>query len=512
MRLKNTIRNATVAFAGQIVFQILHFISRIIFVRLLGVEYLGANSLFNDILSMLSVAELGIGTAIVFAMYKPMAEENYEKLHQLADFYRNAYRIIGTIMIVAGVALIPFLRFLISAEDAGNVKNLEVIYLLVLTNSVVTYFFSYKTTLLTVAQEAYIESFSSTCFRLIQTVGQIIILLLTHNYLLYLSVQVICTVAHNVVVSSIAARRFPFVNQRVKESLPGEERKQLFKNVRALIMHRLGNFFVNGTDNILITKFLGLAVSGIYSNYRTLIVTVNSFTNILFNAMTASIGNLNATADREVTRKVFEKINFMTFWISTFTSVCFLCLFNPFITISYGKDLMLPFSTVCVIVLNYYLTLLRQPVLVFRNALGLYWYDRFKPIVESVINIVASLILLQYIGLAGVLVGTAISTLGVVLWVEPRILYKFGFETPVRLYFGKYIEYFLVCLINCALCFMLCTWLPWTSEITNFIFRILLCLLAPNMVLWLLYHKKEEYRYFIDLIVSKLRNKYGAER
>ena len=262
-RLENAIRNVVVGVGGQLILLLLQFINRSIFISTLGKNYLGTNGLFSDILSMLSVAELGIGTAIVYAMYQPMANSDWTGLARLVNFYRKTYRWIGILIAIIGTALTPFLHYLI--QDGGSgVEHLQLIYLLILANSVVTYFFSYKITILTVAQQGYVNALVTTGVKILQLAVQAFFLVTTHNYLLYLLLQLICTIATNVITSRIAVKRFPEVFNDTKSEIALNEKKSLFRNVRALLMHRLGSFFVNGTDNIIISKFFGLAVYGIY--------------------------------------------------------------------------------------------------------------------------------------------------------------------------------------------------------------------------------------------------------
>lgn len=506
-RLENTIRNVTVGLGSNLLLLLLQFVNRSVFVSVLGKNYLGTNGLFNDILSMLSVAELGLGTAIVYAMYKPMANGNKTELAKLVNFYRKAYQLIGGLISITGVVLTPFLGYLIQGGGT-EVEHLQLIYLLTLANSTVTYFFSYKTTLLTVAQMEYIQSIITTVFNILRIVFQIVFVLLTSNYILYLVIQLLCTLGSNIVASKEAERRFADVLQQREVSLPLDERKTLFKNVRALLLHRLGSFFVNGTDNIIISKFLGLAISGIYSNYTLLLGSVKGFIALIFNALTASVGNLNAVESKEKGLEVFNKINFMGFWIACFCSCCFFSLLNPFIYILCKGDTSYLFDMpiVAVIVLNFYLSQMRNPIHTFKNAMGLYWYDRWKPIAESVINIVISLLLVVKIGFAGVIIGTSISTVSVVLAVEPRIIYHYGYGVSVKPYFVQYFQYFFVTVLCCGITYGL------TSRISDwswigFAFRTGISVIVPNMILLLLYHHTKEYQYFKTIIWNRVKRK-----
>lgn len=504
-RTKNTILNAVVGVIGQLVVLLLQFLNRNIFIVTLGRDYLGTNGLFSDILSMLSVAELGLGTAIIFAMYKPMAEGDNRGLAKLVRFYRSAYFEIGSIFLGVGILLTPFLRYLIKDGGSG-VEHLQIIYLLVLVNSAIGYFFSYKVTLITVAQKSYISSLVTICFKVLQSVAQIVILLLTHNYILYLCVQVLCTVGTNLVCSWISTKKFRDVFAVKDAQLSKEEKKGLFRNVKALLLHRMGSFFVNGTDNIIISKFLGLAVSGVYSNYKMVLMSVCSFVTPVFDGLTASVGNLNVLESREKNKRVFEKVNFMAFWIACFCCCCFSALMNPFIYLLSGNDAsyLVELPVLGVIILNFYLSQMRTPVLTFKNAMGLYWQDRWKPLIEAAINIAVSLFLVEKIGFIGVLIGTSISTVSVVIAVEPYVVYKYGFEMSVKSYFRSYAEYLAVTAALCCITYKTADILIAAEGWIGIFERLAICLILPNLLLFLIYHRTEEFRYFVEILMNFL--------
>ena len=497
MRLKKSLQNVSAGIFRQMLGICLNFVNRTIFIYTLGYEYLGVNGLFGDILSMLSVAELGIGTAIAYSMYKPMAEGDETKLYALAQIYKKTYILIGSIVAMVGVGLTPVLEFFI--KDASGVRQLEAIYLLVLANSVVSYFYSYKITLLTVAQKAYKESLVRSFVNVIQVVGQIVYLLLTKDYIGYLVLQLLGTLTVNVIVSRMAEREFPFIRENRSASLEQEEKGTLIKNVRALVLHKMGNFFVNGTDNILISKLVGLVINGIYANYLLIIRSIRGVTYLIFSALTSSVGNLNALEEKDVVLDRFYKVYFMGYWLTTFCAASLLCLLNPFIHTMWGETLDM--IVVVIIVLNFYLSEMRNPVMIFKDAMGLYWQDRYKPLFESLVNIVASIILGKYLGILGVLIGTAISAAGVVCWLEPLVLYRHGFLRSSREYFLRYLRDGAV-----AIGIILLTWgISNAMSVEGWVGIVctaVICLIVPNTALVLIYHRTKEYRYFVQIAVS----------
>ena len=282
------------------------------------------------------------------------------------------------------------------------------------------------------------------------------------------------------------------------------------QNVRALILHKMGNFFVNGTDHLIISKFLGLLISGVYDNYLLIVKSIRGFTYLIFNSLTASVGNLNATESKDEVVDRFQKIYFLGYWLTTFCAVSLLCLLNPFIDQLWGRTFEMP--VVIVIVLNFYLAEMRNPVMIFKDALGLYWQDRYKPLFESAVNIIASLFLGRYLGILGVLIGTALSAVLVVCWLEPLVLYRFGFLRPVGGYFARYLRDAVAAMGICCATLLLCESISGEGWL-GIVERALFCTALPNLLLWLLYHKTKEYRYFWKIAVSiigSLKNQFSS--
>jgi len=445
-RIKNTIKNTSVGIIAQVVTILINFINRTIFIRFLGVEYLGISGLLSNILSMLSLAELGIGVAIVFNLYKPLLDNNRKKIKALMHFYQQAYRIIGIVVLILGLCLIPFLDVII--KEQPDVPYFNVIYVLFLLNTVVSYFFAYKRSIFSADQKEYQNTMNRTFFSIIQSVLQFLVLLIFKNYLLYLCVVIICTLASNIHISIVCDKQYPYLKNN-KEQLDKFEKRSLMKYVFAQMSHKVGGVVVSGTDNILISAFVtnGLTVVGLYSNYLLLINAIRSMLNIVFNSVMASVGNLNAEDNSQKSKAVFDKMFFLNMCFFGITSCCFWNLLDDFITLWIGESYLLQREVMLVIVVNYYITGMRQSCITFNTTLGLFWNDRFKPWIESLINLIGSLILIKYFGFLGVLLGTLVSTLLTSFWVEPVILYKHGFRKNVLDYFKKYFTYAVVILL-----------------------------------------------------------------
>ena len=502
MRIKNSIKNVIFGIGGEIFTTLLSFISRTIFIHILGVEYLGVNGLFSNILSMLSLAELGVGSAIIYNMYKPLAEKNKEQLKSLMRLYKNAYTLIGVTIALIGLAITPFLSFII--KDKPDVPYLTFIYLLFLLNSVISYFFVYKSSLIIADQKNYIVTIQRQKFMLIQTILQIIILLTTKNYIIYLLIQIVCSFLLNLSLSKRADKIYPFLKESNVRSLDKNNKNKIFKHVAAMMSHKVGGVVVNGTDNILISSFIGVSWVGLYSNYVMITQIVNKFLGQIFNALTASVGNLNAENNIEKSFNVYKKILFINFWLYGCSTICLFILFNPFIKLWIGEKFLFDQSIVLIIILNFYLMGMRQTTITFNTTLGLFWNDRYKPWAEAIINIIVSIVLMQKVGVIGVLLGTTVSTITTSLWVDPYILFKHGFNKKVSIYFKDYVRYSIITLIAGIISYYSVAIIG-GNNLVSLLLKGLIGILIINLVFFLSCFKSDEFKYIKELVSGIIR-------
>lgn len=480
-----SIKNTYIGIIAQLITYVLTFINRTIFIRYLDVVYLGCNGLFGNILSMLSLAELGIGTAIVFCLYKPLAEGNKQKVCAYMNSYQQAYRIIAIVVAIAGFSLVPFLDKIVAGNPGISFDEIRVIYILFLSNSVLSYFFTYKRSLFSAAQMEYKNTINNTLFAFIRNVLQLIVLIVSHSYYAYLIVMIGCTVISNIVISYECNKIFPYLKNST-DRLEKKEKIQLYKYVLAQSSHKVGGIVVSGTDNLLITMLVqnGLNLVGLYSNYLMVTTTINSLMNIVTRSLTGSIGNLNTDANMDKRKKVFDELMFIIALFYIVVSVCIACLIQDFIALWLGKKYLLEFGTIIVVIVNFYIAGMRTPCQLFNTTLGLFWNDRYKPWIEATINLIASFFLIKHYGLMGVFLGTLISTVCTSLWVEPYILYKHGFNMPLADYFKMYFIYGSEMLVIFVVCFFIGKIIPvsnWILWITKggflFIVAVMLALL-----------------------------------
>lgn len=495
MRTRNSFFNFLANTGSTVINIILSFICRTVFIAMLGKTYLGVNGLFSNILSVLSLAELGIGGAMIFHMYEPVAKEDHKATRELMNLYKRLYAMVALVIAVAGVCLTPFLGYLIKDQnDTGlGMDYLTIVYLLYLFNTVSSYFFCYKRSITEAHQKAYINVGVGSCIQIVQFIVQILVLVLTKNFIAYLLVQIACNVLTNILTAYLADRLYPYMKEDRKSLPPKETRKHIYKHVGAMFLHRLGDVVVNNTDNLIMSAFVGLGSVGIYSNYLLIETSINTALNGVFGAFTASVGNLGATENKEHVFRVYKVINFLGFVLYGYCTIAFLVMYNPFIEVWAGADYLFPMSIVLIMEMNFYVRGMRKATLTFRDAMGLYWYDRYKPIFEVIINLVVSLVLVMKIGVAGILLGTLISNLSTCFWIEPLVTYRYGFEQKVSHFFKTYAVYTLTVVGVGGFTYWLCDHFT-MGGITEVIWKLIVCTVVYNGIVVLLYYRTDEFQ------------------
>ena len=505
-RVQNVKRNTTysiVKFAVQLVLQ---FVLRTVLIYTLGAKYLGVNGLFTNIFSLLNLAELGIGSAIVFSMYKPIAEGNTEQVKALNNLYKKLYFVIALVVGVLGAAITPFLPYLITGDTTGLEVNIYIVYLLFLANTLVGYFSAHKRSLLFAFQRNDVENKVKSGTLIVSTVLQIVALLLFRNFYAYVILMVVGTLLDCILVQVFANKLYPEINGKA-EPLNPVIKKEITKNVAAMSMHKIGYAVVFSTDNILISALVSYIVLGYYSNYVLITESISTFISLLITALQASVGNYMATQSNKEVHTFYKKSNFALSWLIGFCTISLICLFQPFMYIWTGNmEYILPNLSVLLIVISFYLRKMRTNTIMFRDCAGLMWKDRWSPIAEAAINLGASIVLAKFMGLNGIILGTIISTVVAPLWVEPFVLYKHYFKKSVWRYFGKYAFYTVVTVGAGALTYWLCSLLPFAG-IGWFVLKCGICLVVPNVIFLLCYFKTSEFKGVIGLAKQVLKRK-----
>lgn len=499
-RTINSIKNIMAGFVGQLIQTLLGFLNRTIFIKFLATEYLGISGLFSNILSMLSLAELGVGTAIIYALYKPLADNNEKQLTILMRFYAKAYRTIGCVVGVMGLILMPFLNVIIKDVPEIN-ESLYVLYCFYLFNTVISYFYSYKNSIIIADQKNYISSITSYAISIVQTILQILVLVITKNFMAYLTVQTICTLAFNIIISKVADKLYPFLKVKTNDKLDVNEKKSLVKNIRALMITKLSGVLVNNTDNMIITYFSGLITVGLSSNYTMLIGIINSILNQIFTGITASVGDLNAKESKEKRKSFFEIINLANFWLFGFSTIGIIVLINDVINVWIGSKYILPINITIILAINFYMVGMQNAVWTFKNTMGLFRYGRYILLITAAFNLILSIVLGKYFGLFGILLATAISRGLTNVWYDPYAVYKYGFESKSIEYFKRYLEFFIILLVNLLITNFICSFII-VDGILTLILKVIVCILISNVIFLVLLRKKEELKYFKNFITN----------
>lgn len=501
-RAAASIKNSSFSIITQVLTVIINFIVKTVFIYTLGSEYLGINGLFSNIITMLSLADLGIGIAIPYSLYKPLSTDDHEKIKALMHFYKKIYNMIGIIVLIIGFSLTPFLSLIIK-EMPENIPHIYLIYMMFVTHSASSYFFVYKKFLIDADQKGYITSKITFIFSTILSIIQIILLILTHNFILYLGSSIVMVVLQNIYISQKTEKLYPYLKEKNVNKIDKTEYKEIKRNVSSLFIYKIGSVIMNGTDNIVISKIIGLVMVGIYSNYLMIINSLYNILNQVFNAITSSIGNLVVTTNEKRSKNVYENLNFFTFLLYGTVSICIMVLINPFIKIWIGEDYVLSNLVAFLIAFNLYLTGMQSVTTSFRNAYGLFYKAKYRPILMCVLNLIISIILAHYIGIAGVILGTILSKLFTIVWLDPYIIYEYGFKEKVESFYKKYSLYLLLYFGLSGVIYFLFKYIM-INNIFNFILYGGILFISLIVIICLMFHSSKEFHYFYDYFMPKI--------
>ncbi|WP_310377809.1 oligosaccharide flippase family protein [Flavobacterium sp.] len=500
-RIANSIKNISFGLVSQLIQMILGFVSRTIFIKFLAVEYLGVNGLFTNILSLLSLAELGIGSAMLYALYKPIAEKDHRKMAALIRLYGKIYTVIAITIAFAGLLLIPFLSTIVQNAPEAIARNLVIIYLLFLFNTVSSYFFSYKLSLFQADQRSYVISKTNTVVFIIQNLTQILVLIWFRNFILYLVVQTFFQLIGNLIISYLVHKYYPFLSQFKNEKVDQITKKEIISNIKSTALNKVGGLIVNNTDNLILNYFSGLVMVGLLSNYNLLTGLVLGLIMQVFAGLTASIANVNATESHEKKIETFNVINFANFWVFGLASIFMIVLLNDFIELWIGTKFVLSFSVLVALVFNFYIYGMQNAVWSFKSTLGLFKQGQYLILLTALLNLVLSFILGSYFGLLGILIATAIARLLTNAWYDPYIIHTLALQLNPIKYFKKYLKYLILLLVSLVLIYCISYFLHF-SIIINMILKGLLCLIIPNIIIYLFFKKDIEFQILLNFASS----------
>ena len=502
MRTKKSIRNVIIAMIMNVFTVVIGLISQKVFLEIMNTEYLGINGLFNNIISMLGIAELGIGAAIIYNLYKPIASNDKEKIKSLMRFYRTSYRVIALIVLLLGLLILPFLPIIVGTVEIT--ENIYIIYLMFLIDIVFSYLLTYKRSILYANQENYIINLVHIFYLVIMNVLQMVLLVLTKNYYIYLFIKILMRLLENIVLTIIANKKYNILLEKNVSKLDNDTKNDILKKVKALIFHKIGSFVVLGTDNIIISTFLGVKIVGLYSNYSLIITTISNFVMQIFTSITASVGNLLTLENSKKNFEVYKKIRFINFWISSFAAIGFLICMDSFITLWIGKQYILSKYVLIVLAINLFLSLFRYSISSFKEAAGIFYEDRFVPLVEAGTNLVMSLIFMHFFGLAGVFIGTVCSNLVLHLYSYPKFVYKTLFKKEYTQYYKDFTKYFLLFIVTGSVTYIISNTLV-NNNYHNLFFQLIVCITTPNLIYIVIFKKNQEFKFFLNILKTSIR-------
>ena len=480
-RTEHITRNVFFSLVTQVLLLLFAFISRTIFIRLLGSEYLGLDGLFTSILTIFSLAELGIGNAIIFSLYKPIANADTFKAQQLLSLYKQAYKWISIAIAIIGILLIPFLPRIINADIDHLGINIYVVYILFLLNTLSSYFLAHRQAILVVNQEQSIVSVCQLYVKLLVYVLEVLVLLVYNSYYGFLIIKVAGNYLSAVYINHKAKIRYPKLCKANNYKLSSFEIRSIKKDVYALFLRRFGGVILSATDNIIINKFISLTMVGIYSNYILIQTSIQTITTQVMSSMTASIGNFVATQGKSNTEKAFNLYNYITYLVYGFCSISFILLANRFITLLWGDNYVLSKGTLYLIVFNFFLYGYQTALNTFRDTAGLFTQGKYRSLVSASFNLVFSLLLVRPLGVSGVVIGTILSRILVSSWYDSFILYKHLFKKSFAPYIKKLILYILIVFLNASILDWITTFIP--DNIAGFILCIIVSLLSVGLLI-----------------------------
>lgn len=507
-RTRNVFRASSVSTACTALNILLGFAYRTLFIKILSENYLGISGLFTNILTVLSLTELGITDALNFRLYEPIHRGDVLQVGKIMNFFRRVYLAIAAAILALGLCLMPFLGALI--KDAGEVPpdvDLQFVYLLFLLQSVVSYTYSYKQMLLAADQKQHIFALFQSLLSFSRYAVQLLFLLLTKNYTLTLISGIAVTLLINFSLSFWTQRKYSAVFS-VRESLSKAEKQQIFSDTTATMCHKVGTVVLTGTDNILVTKFVGLSVTGIFSNYSMLLTYLQSLFTQALGSFSSSFGSAHTALDSRGNYAVFQKMQFVCFWVASAVTVCIYVLLNDFIFVWLGSAMLLDRLTVAALSAQFYLGIDRLIIVSYTCGSGLFVKDKLRPLLEALINLFVSIWLVLKIGLSGIFFGTVISHLCTISWRGPYILYRYEFKTS-----GK--RYWLAAIFFAAFTGIMCWGMSTVKAYLSFqvsgfgawILEGVLCFATVNLVLLLLLFRTGEFQFFLSLIKKKMRHR-----
>ncbi len=503
-RSSKSFRNVAVGICVQAIETVLKFVSRTIFIRTLSIAYLGVNGLFTEVLTMFSLAELGLGGAMGYALYKPLHDDDKEKIASLMQFYRNAYMIIGCGVFFIGCLFSPFLRSFIKQPDDIK-ESIVVIYFIYLFNVVFSYFLSYRFTLLTSDQKTYVIQSVKAGISITRTIIQVAILICWHSFYAYLAAEAILIFINNIILYTYVGKHYPYLSDSVPK-LPRSEKRSIFINIKALSIYKITTLLVNSTENTLIGIFVGLKEVGYYSNYLIFVYLGTTFMASIFGNISPSVGSLNAENDTRRSMEVFKAIHLMNFWLYGLFGIGLIVCLEPLISIWLGEEFLLGMPMVLVIVSNFYIKGMQNAVWVFKDTYGLFRYGQYMAVVQAILHLSLASLLGWKFGMIGILMAAGMARLATTVWYDSMALFRHGFKINPRIYYTSYLSYALLFIFTSLLTYYVAQTIP-CKNLLGLLGIIIISLFIPNLLFCLFFQKRPEFKLIQARLYSLAQSK-----
>lgn len=509
-RTRNAARNMLFGMVLKLYQIIVPFLMRTAITYFIGMKYLGLNSLFTSVLHVLNLAELGVGSAMVYSMYKPIAEDDSKTICSLMKLYRIYYRVIGLIVAVIGLILLPFIPKLIHGDVPENI-NIYILYLLNLAYTVLSYWlFAYKNALFQAHQRTDMTSKITLATNTVQYIIQLLVLWIFKSYYLYVIAMLATQAATNVITAIAATKMYPDYNP--EGDLDKNMVRDINSRIRDLFTSKIGAVIVNSADTIVVSAFLGLTMLAVYQNYYFIITAIIGLVTIVFNSCTAGIGNSLIVETKEKNFNDLKKFTFLIAWIAGVCSSCFLCMFQPFMEIWMGRENLLPFSAVVCLCIYYFIYEINQLLNTYKDAGGIWHQDRWRPLVTAGANLTMNLIMVQFWGIYGVLLSTVFSMAIVGMpWLFYNLFTTLFEKHQFKSYIKRILLYISVSFVSCALCAFICSFIN-TGVWVKLISSGIISLIIPNVLFIIVYHKLPEFNQCIILIDKMTKGKLPLKR
>lgn len=501
-RTKNVIRNTGAGIGVRLLTLLLNFVLKTVFIKVLGIQYTGVSSLFTDVLTILSFAELGIGSAITYALYKPVAENDELQIIKLMNFYRKAYRLVAITVFAVGFALAPFLGFFV--KDVPDIKeSITVIYVLYLVNTASSYLLIYKSAILVAKQKKYVISAIEGISSMLRLVIESILIVIYRQFILYMLVEILFTILQNFLIGIRADKEYQFEKLEKKAKLDNGEVRKILTDVQALAMYQISGVVLAGTDSVVISAFLGTSLVGYISYYKLIVNQIARILIQFFDAMNPSVGNMAVQGDSGKQYTLFKKTNFAIFWLLCICCTGLVVCLNPLVEVWLGEEYVLPMSIVIVLTADFFVTNMIRIVAVFRTSNGLFVQGKYRPVIMAVINVVLSVVLVRPFGMLGVLLATVMSRLLTQVWFDPWLVYRNVFnkdkaKSGVWEYYGVYIGYVLTITVSAAISMFaadcVAELLPKANGMLALIILAILCVVISTVVVLVLWGRSEDCR------------------